>query len=121
MSDYLVQVVLYVHVGCEAAFWQFEAKALALLERHQGRLLRAFRTADGAGGEDHPFEVHLLSFPSERNFRDFRSDPEILALARNRSTFIARTEVLAGVDCTAALLPAVSRSSKDPPALSAER
>jgi hypothetical protein len=43
---------------------------LPLLARHEGRLERRLRSADGLT------EVHVVSFGSESDFAAFRADPE---------------------------------------------
>lgn len=51
------------------AFRRYEAAVLPLLERHDGRLERRLRTADGLS------EVHVLSFGSRAAYESFAADP----------------------------------------------
>ena len=53
-----------------AAFQRYEAAVLPLLERHDGRLERRLRTADGQA------EVHVLSFGSRAAYEAYSADPE---------------------------------------------
>lgn len=52
------------------AFRRYEAAVLPLLERHDGRLERRLRTADGLA------EVHVVSFRSRRAYQAYVADPE---------------------------------------------
>ena len=56
-------------------FERYEARVLALLPKHRGRLELRVRALDGQT------ETHLLYFPDEQSFDAFRSDPARLALA----------------------------------------
>ena len=53
-----------------AAFQRYEAAVLPLLERHDGRLERRLRTADGRA------EVHVVSFGSRAGYDGYLTDPE---------------------------------------------
>jgi uncharacterized protein (DUF1330 family) len=78
-------------------FEAYERKALSIAQRHSGRLERAVRvTKDAGGASEGPFEVHVLSFPSDAQFARFRTDPELVALSDERAQVILRTEVLFG-------------------------
>ena len=52
------------------AFQRYEAAVLSMLERHDGRLERRLRTADGQA------EVHIVSFGSRHGFDAYMADPE---------------------------------------------
>jgi uncharacterized protein (DUF1330 family) len=78
-------------------FEAYERKALSIAQRHSGRLERAIRVTKDAGGTgESPFEVHVLSFPTDVQFAQFRTDPELVALSDERARVISRTEVLLG-------------------------
>ncbi len=52
------------------AFQRYEAAVLPMLERHDGRLERRPRTADGQA------EVHIVSFGSRPAYEAYIADPE---------------------------------------------
>jgi len=52
------------------AFQRYEAAVLPLLGRHDGRLERRLRTADGQA------EVHIVSFGSRTAYEAYVADPE---------------------------------------------
>ena len=67
-----VVVVPVADVGREGvgAFQRYEAAVLPMLERHDGRLERRLRTADGQA------EVHIVSFGSRAGYDAYIADPE---------------------------------------------
>jgi hypothetical protein len=65
-------LVMLANVGREGvgAFQRYEAAVLPMLERHDGRLERRLRTADGQA------EVHIVSFRSRDGYDAYIADPE---------------------------------------------
>ena len=102
----LVVARLWLREGARVAeFEAFEREAVARLAAHGARIERVVRrrgegeagaTPKGGRAEDAPFEVHLLSFPSETAFAAWRADPDVRAMAARREALIARTEVFVG-------------------------
>ncbi|MBW8684363.1 DUF1330 domain-containing protein [Chitinophaga rhizophila] len=75
---YLTQLI-YIHEGQQDIFHQFEDVALPLLDKYQGKLLLRIRPSQGqviAGELESPYEVHLVSFPSQAAFDGFKQDKE---------------------------------------------
>jgi hypothetical protein len=75
---YFTQLV-FVKPGMEQTFHAFEDHVLPLLERHQGRLLyRARPQIDSILHSEvgDPYEIHLLSFPSEKDFQAYTNDDD---------------------------------------------
>lgn len=73
---YITQLI-YIHEGQEAAFDQFEAVAIPLIEKYNGQLLFRLRPTAGnviAGAAEQPYEVHLVSFAQEADFKAFKLD-----------------------------------------------
>ena len=66
----------------------YENQALALLERHQGRLLSRVRAIDKG-----PSEIHLLEFVTDQALVEFQNVPDRRALSAMRDQAIERTEV----------------------------
>jgi uncharacterized protein (DUF1330 family) len=63
--------VVVVHVpdtGIET-FQRYEARVLPFLAEHAGLLERRLRSLDGR------VEVHVVTFPSQQQFHDYRDDP----------------------------------------------
>ncbi len=80
---YLTQLI-FIKEGKEAAFQQFEAFAIPLMEKYNGRLMYRLRPEQKsfiAGDEQRPYEIHFVSFASEEDFENFMKDD-------SRSAFI---------------------------------
>ncbi|HNR09210.1 MAG TPA: DUF1330 domain-containing protein [Saprospiraceae bacterium] len=75
--------VIYLHPGPEAeqSFLEFESRVLPLMSNHGGELLLRLRPQKEQkieGSLEPPFEVHLVSFPSEESLAAYLNDPERL-------------------------------------------
>jgi hypothetical protein len=84
-------VLLWALPGRARALGRYEDRVLELLADHNATLLQRVRS-DGAN--DHPLEVQLFAFPSEREFDAYMSDPRRLELAAERDAAVARTEIM---------------------------
>ena len=74
-------------------FEEFERKAAAIMSHYDGRIVSAYETLrnrDGSGEE-----VHIIQFPSEAKFNEYRADQKLLDLAEFREKAIASTMVKA--------------------------
>ncbi|PHN07915.1 DUF1330 domain-containing protein [Flavilitoribacter nigricans] len=73
---YLTQLI-YIYPGREAILDEFEARAIPLIAHYNGKLEFRIRpdaaSVIEAGGEV-PYEVHLVSFPSDADFQRFVQD-----------------------------------------------
>lgn len=76
---YITQLV-FLKLGAEAAFHEFESLAIPIIARYGGTLMLRLRpTADTVVESDMhelPYEIHLVSFPSAEAFEDFKKDEE---------------------------------------------
>lgn len=73
---YITQL-LYVISGKEALFHQFEALAIPLLAKYNGRLLLRIRPEAATvveAGIETPYEIHLVQFDSAADFEAFKKD-----------------------------------------------
>ncbi len=73
--------IIFVKEGKEEVFNEFEGHVLPLLTRHNGELLYRIRpdkisVIDASWG--HPYEIHLVSFPTRKDFESYRDDKERL-------------------------------------------
>lgn len=71
--------LIYIKPGEEQVFHQFEDLAMPLIARYNGRLLLRLRPSVHEIIEtaiDPPYEVHLVEFPVEEDFRFFMKDEE---------------------------------------------
>ena len=75
---YITQLI-YIKEGQEVVFNQFEDVAIPIIGKYNGRLLLRVRPQDNAFIEswiDHPYEIHLVEFGSEQDFKNFMVDKE---------------------------------------------
>lgn len=75
---YFTQLI-YLQPGQEEVFDQFEAVALPLIDKYNGRLLLRVRPAAGAyiaSTIDQPYEIHLVEFNTNDDFVNFTKDEE---------------------------------------------
>lgn len=75
---YITQLV-FVKEGKEKDFYQFEDKVLPLLEKYNGKLLYRLRPDKNAfifGMDEHPHEIHIISFKSEEDIKMYSNDSD---------------------------------------------
>lgn len=75
---YVTQFI-YLVPGQEEVFDQFEAVAIPLIGKYNGRMLFRLRPDDAAYVEvsiEKPYEIHFVEFDSEQDFRNFAGDEE---------------------------------------------
>lgn len=73
------------------ALEEFECNASKIMADYQGKIVFAFETIrneDGTGEE-----VHIIEFPREVNFNNYRSDPRLQDLRGLREKAISSTEI----------------------------
>lgn len=98
---YITQLI-YLNAGQEAVFDQFEAVAIPLIARYNGQLMLRLRPSAAdfiEASVEKPYEIHLVSFPSEADFLAFLRDEErkrFLHLKEKaiRSAFLVKGEKL---------------------------
>ena len=75
---YITQLI-YIKEGQEAVFHQFEHVAIPIISKYNGRLLLRIRPDENSYIEnciEKPYEVHLVEFKSEQDFKNFMQDDE---------------------------------------------
>ncbi|WPP49368.1 DUF1330 domain-containing protein [Catalinimonas niigatensis] len=75
---YITQLI-YLKAGQEEAFHAFEAVAIPIIGKYRGQLLFRIRPTSETvidSGSEIPYEIHLVSFPAEADFENFKHDEE---------------------------------------------
>lgn len=75
---FLTQLI-YIKEGKEDVFHEFEAVAIPIISKYNGKLLLRVRPDDNAFIEHHidkPYEVHLVQFETQQDFENFMQDEE---------------------------------------------
>ena len=74
-----VTQLIYIKEASEDVFHSFEQLALPLIKKYRGLLLFRLRPEKAAYIEintEPPYEIHLVSFETEEDFRQFLNDGE---------------------------------------------
>jgi uncharacterized protein (DUF1330 family) len=82
-------VLLWARPGCEQLLADYENQVLALLSRHEGKVLSRVRALDNG-----LCEIQIREFASDQALLDFQEDPKRLALSALRDQAIERTRVI---------------------------
>jgi uncharacterized protein (DUF1330 family) len=75
---YITQLI-YIKEGQEAMFHEFENVAIPIISKYNGRLLLRIRPDENSYIENNiekPYEVHLVEFKSDQDFKNFLQDDE---------------------------------------------
>ncbi|WP_100613658.1 DUF1330 domain-containing protein [Confluentibacter citreus] len=91
-------MMIFIKDEKEAVFQQFEELALPILNDYKGKLIYRIRPNKEnfiGKNDDHPYELHFLSFESEQDFINFSKDErrkEFLNLREDsiKSTFLVK-------------------------------
>ena len=89
-------VSLWIRFGAVAEFEAYERNAARIMRKYGGAIEKVIRTGQENSPEI-PFEIHLVSFPSQEQFAAYRADLELVSLAADRESAILKTVVIPGV------------------------
>lgn len=95
---YFTQIV-FVKENQEDIFNLFESRVLPLLEKHNGTLIYRVRPTDDCIIETtigHPYELHLVTFPTEADFEGYRDDKERLQYMHLKEASIEKALMIKG-------------------------
>lgn len=71
-------VLLYIKEGKETVFQEYENAVLPILDIYKGVLIHRIRPIHqnyiGDSTEEQPYEIHLISFPNDDNFKSYIQD-----------------------------------------------
>lgn len=71
--------LIYIEVGQENVFHQFEEITIPLISKYNGKLLLRIRPTENTFIEtniEKPYELHLVEFATENDFDNFLKDKE---------------------------------------------
>jgi uncharacterized protein (DUF1330 family) len=95
---YFTQLI-YIKPGQEKVFDEFEAIAMPLIARYKGELILRLRPPASSlieGSGSLPYEIHLVSFPAEEDFRAFAKDPERASFLHLKEASVERIVLIRG-------------------------
>ena len=90
----MIEIIALLEVKDEASFKEFESKAIKIMQKHNGKLISAFRPNKKESTLNNIFEVHYLEFPDIVAFNNYKSDPGHNELKELRSNGISKTSVI---------------------------
>ena len=92
--------LIFIKQGQEELFHQFEDAVLPLLSAHDGELIirvRPDRNTFIGGSSLHPYEIHLVSFPSKKSFEEYANDPERVKHISIKNQSVEKVILIEGV------------------------
>ena len=96
---YLTQFI-FVKEGKESVFQQFEEFVLPLMEKYSGKLiyrLRPPRNSFISGDAECPYEIHFVSFDSEKDFERYMKDESRLKYIHLKDASVKASWIVKGV------------------------
>ena len=95
---YFTQII-FVKAGKEDQFNVFESHVLPLLSKYNGTLLYRVRPAKEqviASTFGNPYEIHLVTFPSDEDFKAYSGDQERLQFLHLKEASIEKVLLIKG-------------------------
>jgi uncharacterized protein (DUF1330 family) len=90
-------VLLYLKDGQQAQFYDYERRVKPIIESYGGRFEKVIKPTQIIGDFPMPDEIHLLSFPSEDSFQNYRESPELPKIAHLRAESVEETIIISGI------------------------
>lgn len=89
----MIQIIalLYASENGMNGLREFESKAIPILREHHGILLSASSSSQKSQNE--PDEIHIIQFPSMKEFDDYKNDQRLLDLKSLKETMIHKMEL----------------------------
>ncbi len=91
--------IIFVKEGKHDVFNEFEEHVLPLLQRHNGELLyriRPDKTSVIATNWGYPYEIHLVSFQTRKDFESYRDDKERVQYLHLKEVSIEKALLIEG-------------------------
>jgi uncharacterized protein (DUF1330 family) len=92
--------LVYIKEGQEKIFDQFEDVAIPTISKYNGRLLFRVRPTEESYIEhqiDKPYEIHLVEFDDEQDFKNFMQDEERKKFLHLKEQSIKSVTMIKGV------------------------
>lgn len=95
---YLTQLI-FVKEGKENTFLEFENFAIPLMESYNGRIIYRVRPSEESfisNEKELPYEIHFISFDSEKDFSEFMKDDKRLEFIHLKNESIKSSILVKG-------------------------
>lgn len=96
---YITQLI-YLKDGQENIFHQFEDVAMPIIPKYNGKLLlriRPEKTSIIEANIDAPYEIHLVEFETENDFKNFMQDEERKQFVHLKNQSIKEVILIKGI------------------------
>ena len=96
---YITQLI-YLKEGQENIFYQFEDVAIPIIPKYNGKLLlriRPGKTSIIEANVDAPYEIHLVEFETENDFKNFMQDEEQKQFVHLKNQSIKEVTLIKGI------------------------
>ena len=93
--------LIFIKPGCEREFHAFEENVLPLLKGHNGELVYRIRPAKSAfieSSRELPYEIHLVTFGSQADFKGYKTDPKRLEFMDMKNRSVEKIVLIEGVE-----------------------
>jgi antibiotic biosynthesis monooxygenase (ABM) superfamily enzyme len=98
MMIYITQLI-FVKEGKENTFLEFEEHAIPLMEKYNGRIIYRLRPSKDSfisEKKELPYEIHFISFDSEKDLSNFMKDDSRLKFIHLKNESIKSTLLIKG-------------------------
>ena len=96
---YITQLI-YLKEGQENIFNQFEDVAMPIIQKYNGKLLLRIKTEKTSIIEaniESPYEIHLVEFETENDFKNFMQDEERKQFVHLKNQSIKEVILIKGI------------------------
>jgi len=96
---YITQLI-YLKEGQENIFHQFEDVAMPIIQKYNGKLLLRIRPENTSIIEaniESPYEIHLVEFETENDFKNFMQDEERKQFVHLKNQSIREVTLIKGI------------------------
>lgn len=96
----IITQLIYINEGQEKIFDEFEAVAIPLIAKYNGRLLLRVRPSGNSIIEatvDAPYEIHLVEFEGEEDLSAFMKDETRRSFLHLKETAIKSAVLIKGI------------------------
>ncbi len=96
---YITQLI-YLKEGQENIFHQFEEVAMPIIQKYNGKLLLRIRPENTSiidADIESPYEIHLVEFETETDFKNFMQDEERKQFVHLKNQSIKEVILIKGI------------------------
>ncbi len=92
----MINIIVTIEVKDFNKLATFENVAVNIMRSHGGDIIRAFETLQNEDGSGQ--EIHILEFPSETEFLNYRADPKLLEHSDLRDEAIKSISIVKSIN-----------------------